>query len=60
MFPRWFVELARREAADAGVPPERVVLGGFSQGGAMALRASQKGSYGRSRGAVLSKIHGAA
>ena len=43
------MELARREAEAAGVPPERVVLGGFSQGGAVALRASQKGSYGPTR-----------
>lgn len=33
----WMLELARREVA-AGIPPERVVVGGFSQGGAMALR----------------------
>lgn len=34
----WMKELAAREVA-AGIPAERVIFGGFSQGGAMALRA---------------------
>ena len=34
----WIDELIAREA-ERGVPPKRVVLGGFSQGGAMALFA---------------------
>eukprot|EP00096_Caligus_rogercresseyi_P007144 TRINITY_DN2472_c0_g1_i1.p1 TRINITY_DN2472_c0_g1~~TRINITY_DN2472_c0_g1_i1.p1 ORF type:complete len:231 (-),score=68.40 TRINITY_DN2472_c0_g1_i1:2141-2833(-) len=33
-----------KEIAD-GIPPERIVLGGFSQGGALALHAGLTGSY---------------
>lgn len=36
---RMIDELIQKEV-DAGVPPERVVIGGFSQGGAVALLTS--------------------
>lgn len=39
LIPRSYVEHILEQQAAAGVPPSRVVIGGFSQGGAMALLA---------------------
>ena len=37
---RYLLELVEKERNEHGIPPERVVLGGFSQGGHVAARAA--------------------
>lgn len=38
-------EIIRKEVEEAGVPPERILLGGFSQGGAMAYLVGLQSKY---------------
>ncbi|PHJ16174.1 phospholipase carboxylesterase, partial [Cystoisospora suis] len=38
-------EILRKEVEEAGVPPERILLGGFSQGGAMAYLVGLQSKY---------------
>lgn len=42
---REFLHGLIKEEIDAGIPSERIVLGGFSQGGAMSLFTGLTGSY---------------
>lgn len=39
-----------------GIPPSRVVVGGFSQGGGMALQLAYRGAADTSRGACLAAV----